>query len=357
MEQLKDRNVLIVGGGVAGLHTAFHLSRLGVNVLLVEKQSHLGGHGLLLHEDSLTGDSIKDLVKAKVEAVRGIPGIRVLTNTVVSAATRKGTCFNVTLQKVPEDGDETTLTVIEADAIVVATGFNLFDASRMRQYGYGRYKDVMNNLDFEKLRDPDGPTGGKVLRPSNGKAPRSIVFITCVGSRDVKHSTNCCRIGCPVTLSQALSIKKGHGGDTEVYVCYIDIRAVGRGVEESYRKAMEAEVIFIQGQPSEIRPGDDGSLRVEIFDESTGKLLSLSGDLIVLATGISPNTELSETLGLDIDQDGFYRTEHSKFETCTMSVPGIFLAGAAEGPKDIGETLIHASRTALKVVEYLAGLT
>ena len=337
----------MIGGGIAGLQTSLQLAALGVRVLLVEKEPTLGGHANLLSRDSLTGDSIKEWVGSKVKAVAGTPIIEVATETEVAKAVREGGCFRISLRQGSLERG------VEADAIVVATGFNLFNASKMPQYGYGRYKNIVNNLEFEELLDSEGTTSGEVLKPSDGKKPRSVVFLTCIGSRDIKHNAYCCRVGCPVALKQALTVKERYGEDIAAYVCYIDMRAVGRGVEGSYRKAMEAGVIFLQGQPSEIRPGEDGFLKVELFEASTGKLLSVNGDLIILVAGLSPNVDLAPVLGLEVAEDGFYRVEHPKFETSTTNVRGIFLAGTAEGPKDIGETLDHASNTAVKVAEFL----
>jgi len=347
MKALNDKTVLVVGGGVAGLQTSLQLAALGVRVLLVEKKPTLGGHANLLSRDSLTGDSIKEWVGSKVKGVAGNPSIEVATEIEVTKSFYDGNRFKVSLRQ------ESVEKEVAVDAIVVATGFNLFDASKMPQYGYGRYKDVINNLEFEGLLDQEGPTKGEVVKPSDGKRPRSIVFLTCIGSRDVKYNTYCCRVGCPVALKQALMVKEQYGDGVAAYVCYIDMRAVGRGVEESYRKAMEAGVIFLQGQPSELRPGEDQFLKVELFEASTGKLLSVSGDLIVLVAGLSPNVDLAPVLGLEVAEDGLYRVEHPSFETSTTNVKGIFLAGTAEGPKDIAETLDHASKTALKVAEFL----
>jgi len=347
MEALRDKKVLVVGGGIAGLQASLQLATLGVKVLLVEKQQSLGGHVNLLSRDALTGDSIKEWVRSRIKAVAENPNIEVMTEMEVVKSFYDGSHFKLSLKKKSEERK------VEAEAIVVATGFNLFDASKMPQYGYGRYKDVINNLEFEELLDPEGPASGEILKPSDGKRPRSVVFLTCIGSRDVKHNAYCCRIGCPVALKQALTVKERYGENVAVYICYIDMRAVGRGVEESYRKAMKAGVIFLQGQPSEIRPGEDGFLKVELFEASTGKLLSVSGDLIVLVAGLSPNIELAPVFGLDVAEDGLYAVEHPKFETNTTNVRRIFLAGTAEGPKDIAETLDHASKTALKVAEFL----
>ncbi len=253
-------------------------------------------------------------------------------------------------------GDEAVERAVMVDAVVVATGFRLFDPSKTPQYGYGRYRNVINNMEFERMLNPSGPTSGKVVKVSDGERARSVIFLTCVGSRDLKHNPHCCRVGCPVAIKQALSVKERYGDEVDVYVCYIDLRAVGRGVEEYYRRAMEEGVIFIQGQPSEVRPGEDGRLTVELFDRSTGKLLSIGGDLVVLETGISPNVDLAQILGLEVAGDGFYRVEHLKFETGRTGVEGVFVAGTAEGPKNIAETLDHASKAALNVFEYLLSL-
>jgi heterodisulfide reductase subunit A len=347
VEALRSRKVLVVGGGIAGLQASLQLAALGVKVLLVEKEQALGGHANLLSKDFLTGDSIREWIGSMTKAVIKNLNIEVFTETEVTKVAREESRFRISLKQ------KAMVRQLETDAVVVATGFNLFDASKMPQYGYGRYKDVINNLEFEEFLDPEGLTKGEVLKPSDGKRPRSVVFLTCIGSRDVKYNSYCCRVGCPVALKQALTVKEQYGEGVAVYVCYIDMRAVGRGVEESYRKAIEAGVIFLQGQPSEVRPGEDGFLKVELFEASTGKLLSVSGDLIVLVAGLSPNVELAPVLGLEVAEDGLYAVEHPKFETSTTNTKGIFLAGTAEGPKDIAETLDHASKTALKVAEFL----
>ncbi len=429
MEAVRDKRVLVIGGGVAGLQAAHHLASLGVEVLLVEREPGLGGHARFLYRDVPTEERVREWLEKQVEAVVKDPRVEVETNSEVVRVVREEERFRVGLRRRPrfvdpvrcnlcgrcveacpvevskrfemglgkrkaihlppgayprsclideesclrsrgEDcrlceevcpqeavryDEEAVEREVEVDAIVVATGFRLFDASKIPQYGYGRYRDVVNNMEFERLLDPEGPTSGEVVRVSDGERPKSVVFLTCIGSRDLKHNAYCCRIGCPVAVKQALSVKERYGEEVEVYVCYIDLRAVGRGVEEYYRRAMEEGVIFIQGQPSEIRPGEGGSLNVELFDSSTGKLLSISGDLVVLETGPSPNVDLAPILGLEVAEDGFYRAEHPKFETSGTGVEGVFLAGTAEAPRNIAETLDHASRTALRVLEYLLG--
>ncbi len=272
----------------------------------------------------------------------------------------KGNECKACVEACPENAIDFSQTPIDidlkVDAIVLATGFELFDARKIAQYGYGTYKNVITGLEYERLAHPKGPTNGKIVRISDGKEPKSVVFLLCVGSRDKKYHTYCCRIGCPNALKHAYILKKQYGENVDAYICYIDIRTSGKGLEEFYQEVRRSGITLIHGQPSDIRPLPDGSLNVEIFDTATHKLLSVIADLVVLETTITPCTAIREVLNLPLSQYGFFQEKDMKLNTTETPTKGIFLAGTVQGPKNITETLEHASTAALRIIEALIKL-
>jgi len=246
---------------------------------------------------------------------------------------------------------------VKVGAIIVATGSELFDATRIPEYAATKSKNVISNLQFERLTNASGPTGGEILCPETGKKPRSIVFIQCVGSRDRRFNEYCCRIGCMVTLKQAILAREKLGKDVNIYVCYIDICSFGKGYEEFYRKAREMGITFIAGIPSEIRVDDDGRIYLEVYDKLTCRLLGIKPDLVVLASGLIPNYDIeriSELLHISRGSDGFLLEAHPKLRPLESAMSGIFLAGTCQGPKDIPDTVAQASGAAAKAVNLLA---
>ncbi|MGC9345812.1 MAG: FAD-dependent oxidoreductase, partial [Candidatus Bathyarchaeales archaeon] len=142
---------------------------------------------------------------------------------------------------------------LKVGAIVIAVGSEVFDASKMPEFGYGRFKNVISNIEFERISDASGPTGGKILCPKNGEPPKTIIFVQCVGSRDKRFHEYCCRVGCMVSLKQAILAREKLGKDVNIYICFNDLRAFGKGYEEFYRRARDLDVNFIAGLPSDIR--------------------------------------------------------------------------------------------------------
>jgi len=237
---------------------------------------------------------------------------------------------------------------LKADAIIVATGFKPYDARKAGQYKYGIYRNVMTGMEYERLCNPNGPTKGKIVRISDGAKPKGVAFILCVGSREEENHGYCCRVGCSNALKHAYLLRSQYGDETDAYICYTDMRAVGRRAEEFYRKTRESQVNFIHGEPSEVRELTDQSLTLDVYDQSTSKLLSITADLVVLETGLEPEIGLQEKLRLPLDVNGFFKEAHPKLATTETPVKGIFLAGTVEAPMDIGETVAHASAAAMK---------
>jgi heterodisulfide reductase subunit A len=246
---------------------------------------------------------------------------------------------------------------IKVGGIIVAVGSDAFDAALTPELGYTRSPSVISNLQFERLSNAAGPTHGKILLPESKTPPKSVAFVQCVGSRDKRFCEYCCRIGCMVTLKQAIITKEKLADDVEVYVCYNDMRAFGKGYEEFYDRARRMGVKFVKGLPSEIKSSNKGVLRFDIYESNTNKLLEIQADLVVLASGLVPSTdlkELTEVLHIPRSADGFLLETHPKLRPLETSSKGIFLAGACQGPKDIPDTVAQASGAAMKAAELLA---
>ncbi|MDD2665975.1 MAG: CoB--CoM heterodisulfide reductase iron-sulfur subunit A family protein [Methanocellales archaeon] len=237
---------------------------------------------------------------------------------------------------------------IHVGAIIVACGFDSFDPSGIKEYGYGRYKNVITALEYERLVCASGPTGGHLDRPSDKKTTNSIAFIQCVGSRDVKNNPYCSSVCCTYAVKEAI-ITKEHNPAIDVNIFYIDIRTHGKGFEEYYNRAKEEYgVRFTRCRPSSVEETDSEKMLIKYEDED-GKLIGEEFDLVVLSVGLMPPKEpkeLSEKLGIELNQYGFCSTsEYSPVET---SRQGIYVCGAFASPKDIPESVAQASGAASK---------
>ena len=251
--------------------------------------------------------------------------------------------------------EDETIT-LEVGAIIVATGYDLYPKVLLGEYGAGKLPDVIDGLQFERLLAASGPTAGQVKRPSDGKAPRSIAFIQCAGSRDPEHCVAyCSKVCCMVTAKHVLMYKHkvpSSSAEGQVYVFYMDIRAAGKGYEEFVQRAMSEEgVLYLRGRVSRLFQ-EDGRLMVWGADTLSGKKVQVEADLVVLATAMVPSQgskELAQMLGIAADADGFYN-ESGFMHPVETGRPGIFIAGAGRGPQDIPETVAQASAAAAKAI-------
>ncbi len=246
---------------------------------------------------------------------------------------------------------------LKVGGVILAVGSKVFDASAMTEFSYGRFPNVVSNMEFERISDASGPTGGKIISPRTGKQPQSIVFVQCVGSRDRRFHDYCCRVGCMVTLKQAILAREKLGDNVNIYVCYNDLRAFGKGYEEFYARAREMNIDFVGGFPSDIRMKPDGSLYFDVFECGTAKLLEMRADMVVLASGLVPNddlTNINELFHVSRSADGFLLEAHPKLRPLESSTAGVFLAGACQGPKDIPDTVAQASGVAARVIDLLS---
>jgi heterodisulfide reductase subunit A len=245
----------------------------------------------------------------------------------------------------------------EVGAIIVATGFDLYDKENLTEYGYGKYVDVLDGLQFERLCSASGPTMGKVLRPSDHKEPKEVVFIQCAGSRDPElHCAYCSKICCMYTAKHAM-LYKHHVHDGQAYIFYIDIRSGGKGYEEFVQRAVEEDsVLYLRGKVSKIFE-DKGKIKVWGVDTLTGKNIEIDADMVVLATAMRPSKgaeELAKKLKIALDKDGFLAEAHPKLRPVESVTSGLFLAGAAQAPKDIPEAVAQASGAAAKAIAILS---
>ncbi len=238
-------------------------------------------------------------------------------------------------------------------AIVVSTGFELWDHSALGNYGYGKYPDVISSIQFERIMNASGPTEGHIVRPSDGKTPKSIAFISCVGSRDDEHGhAYCSKVCCMYNAKQALLVKdKLH--DVETYVFYMDIRANGKGYEEFVKRTIEDYgANYIRGRISKIYPDGD-QMVVKGADTLLGKAVEVRADLVVLATAMQPQhdaKDLARKLGISTDQYNWFSEAHPKLKPVEVLTDGIYLAGACQYPKDIPDTVAQASGAASKAI-------
>ena len=272
-----------------------------------------------------------------------------------------GKCKEACLKGAIDYDTEDTFVEEQIGAIVVATGFGLYSIGREQpaglkgygEYGYGEVPDVIDGLQFERLASASGPTGGAILRPSDGKEPKTVVFVHCVGSRDPeKGMSYCSKICCMYNAKHAMLYKhKVHDGRAVAF--YMDIRAAGKGYDEFSRRAIEEdEAEYVRGRVSRIfRDGD--VVKVWGFDTLSGEQVVIDADMVVLATAIRPQTgakELAQRLSVSYDEHGFFNEAHPKLRPVETNTAGVFLAGACQAPRDIPDSVAMASATAAKVM-------
>ena len=241
---------------------------------------------------------------------------------------------------------------IEVGAIVIASGTDVFDATALPEYGYGKYPDVLTSLEFERLSSAGGPTGGHITKISDGEEPKDVVFIHCVGSRDKAVGNEyCSRVCCMFIIKQA-HLVKDKMPDCKVTSYYMDIRAYGKGFEEFYDRVRDEGVMFKRGKPSEIFKRK-GKLVVRVDDTLLGKVIEHETDMVVLGVGLVPTEgyrELGQILKLSLSADRFFLEAHPKLRPVDTNIDGVYLAGCAQGPKDIPDTVAQAKGAASSAI-------
>ncbi len=237
-------------------------------------------------------------------------------------------------------------------AIVVATGYQAFDAAVYGEYGAGRYPDVISGLQLERLMNASGPTSGEVIRPSDGSHPQTVVFVSCVGSRDDQKGRSYCSKVCCMYMAKHAIMLKEHDPEIQSYIFYIDIRAGGKDYEEFAQRAQEEYgALYLRGRVSKIYP-QNGKLIVCGEDSLIGRPVEIAADLVVLATGMIPSAgaaEMARRLNISCDSNNFFIEAHPKLRPVETLTDGVFLAGSCIGPRDIPECVAQGSAAAAKV--------
>jgi heterodisulfide reductase subunit A len=330
--------VAVIGAGIAGLEAARQLAALGYKPILIEKSGATGGHVAQwnrLFPDMTPAADVIEPLRAQTA------GVKTLLNTEISAINRLKDEYNLVLT----DGSS-----LLCQAVLFATGFRLFDASKKEEYGYGIYDRVITNRDLEHWFN--------TREDRRISQPKAVGFVHCVGSRDLKAgNTQCSKVCCITAIKQAIEMKEEFP-DAEVYCFYMDLRLFGKKYEDFYIKAQRDHGIhFIRGRVSEVGEAIDGRVVVKAEDTLNGKPVKVTLDLLVLMAGILCNPDAqryARETGVAVDDDGFLKSRDNLAAITESSRPGVFFAGACTGAKTVPETLAEARSAALAIHQYFS---
>ncbi len=261
-----------------------------------------------------------------------------------------GLCYDVCGLDAIRKNDEVTTVRIPAASVIVATGYTVFDARKKGQFGHLVLPDVITSLELERMINASGPTMGNLMRMSDGEVPKSVVFLQCVGSRDMSIGRPYCScVCCMQAIKNAILIKEKHP-ETEVTICYIDIRAYGKGYEEYFERAKSMGIRFLHGMPSDVRT-DNGGMVIQVENTENGEVVLLHPDLVVLSVGIGPARDsavIAQRLGILLEETGFIKPLNDAVDTVSTIKPGIYIAGTTTAPKDIPDSVAHAGSAAMR---------
>ncbi len=426
----EEYDVLVIGGGIAGIQAALDLGDMGFKVVLVEKEPSIGGFMYKLSKTFPTMDCASCIATPRMAQVFHHPMIDLLIYSEVEEIEKKGEGdFRVKVLEKPRFVDSSRCTgcgqcelacpvivpheydwglagrkavyipfdtavpriaVVDLDhciycgqceracpteppsidftqvpkihhlkvgAIIIATGFHLFDARLKENYHFGEYPNVIHAMHMDRLLAPTRPYHA-ILRPSDGKEPNNIAYILCVGSRDkTVNNPNCSQICCMYSIKQAQLIM-GALPLADVTIYYIDIRAFGKAFEEFYQQAKDMGIMFVKGRVAKIEQKENGDLIVWYEDiENGGKLCKAEHDLVVLSVGLLPDKEIANVFKdqkLEVDDVGWIKSADENANPVETSIRGVFAAGTALGPKDIPDSVIEGGAAAMQCAAYLS---
>ncbi len=255
--------------------------------------------------------------------------------------------------------DEDEIITLNVGNIILATGFDLFDARRIPQYGYGRLANVFTSLEFERMCNAGGPTGGEIVMRDGKTTPKSVGIVHCVGSRDKNYNNYCSSICCMQSLKFAHLVDERTGA--QVYNFYIDIRTAAKDYDEFYQKVLDEGTLFVRGKVAEVTdaarlPGEEGKLIVQVEDTLAGKQRRIPLDMVILSSALEPRGDADETahrFGISCSSNGWFTERHPKLDPVATMTEGVFIAGCATGPKDIPATVAQGSAAAARVLSYI----
>ncbi len=427
-------DVLIVGGGIAGISAALTMADAGKKVFLVEKEPTIGGHMALFDKTFPTLDCAACILTPKMSSVKKHPNITLWSYSEVSEVsgfvgnykvkvTRKPryvieelcvgcyACVDECIFKEGKFPDEFNLGMskrkpvylpfpqatplvaviddktcihfktgkcqqscakacdrnaidfnqqpevkeIEVGTVILTTGFKAFDARRLPYYGYGKFPNVFTSLEVERMVNASGPTEGHVVL-KDGSKPKSVGIVHCVGSRDEKTNKWCSRVCCMYSLKLAHLIKEHTGA--EVYNFYIDMRTPGKGYEEFYDKLLREDVHFIRGRVAEVSDwattsDEEGKLIMRVEDTMVGMVRRIPVDMVVLSVGLEPRDDaqdIRKLFNISCSTEGFFLEKHPKLAPVDTFTDGVFIAGAAQGPRDIPDSVAQAGAAAAQAL-------
>ena len=337
---MKD-NIVIVGGGIAGMEAARQLLRMGLNPIIVEKSDHLGGHVARWHRLFPDMTPASELVGGLIEATGQA---NIFLNTEISFMNRLKDSYNIMLSN--------GVSVI-AKVVLITTGFSVFDASKKEEYGYGVYDRVMTNSDLEQWFN-----NGNDSR-IDGTEINAVGFVHCVGSRDEKaRNSQCSKVCCITAVKQAMELRELLP-DAEILCFYMDMRMFGPGYEEMYREAQEKyNIKFVRGRLSEASENQAKQVVVKCEDTLVGKPMRMTLDLMVLMVGMEASDGsrwVAKELQLPLAPNGFIQPGDPHYATNRTAVEGVFVAGCATSPMNLTDTLTDARSAALAIGEFLNG--
>ena len=344
-------STMVLGGGVTGLSAALELADAGQQVFLIEKQDHLGGNVARLGLTAPYLDSAQDTLASFISRVERHPHIRLFLNSELTEL--KGFNGNFKPRVRTEDGESLEL---DAGSMLVCTGFQAFDASRVEQYGYGRLPDVITSFELEAML-----RRGK-LETKSGKQPRYVSIIHCVGSRNKQFHPYCSRVCCTTGLKYAFEIKSALP-DTHVANLYTDMEAFGKGCEDFYLKCAEAGTSFMmysKGELPSIRTAsaqDDSNMIITLKEKLSGEEVEMPADLVVLMVSMEPREDagkVARLVNISCDKDGWFIESHPKLDPVATTTDGVYIAGACQFPRDIPESVTQGRAAVARILGKVA---
>lgn len=422
-----NSNVLVIGGGVAGIQASLDLAEKGIKVFLIEKSPSIGGRMAQLDKTFPTNDCSICILAPKMIDCFNHPNINVYSYSQVTKLKRIGNSFQAYITTQPRYIDEEKCTgcgdciaacpygasdifnvglgsarsmhlyfpqavprvaiidresctrcgncvkvcnaeainlnqkprecILDIQAVIVATGLDLFDPSSIPEYGYGLFPNIITSIQYERLINASGPTGGHLIRISDKRPVKKLAFIQCVGSRDVKNRPYCSAICCMFSTKSA-TLAREHDPDIENIIFYTELQASGkRFAEYIERGKTEYGIQYIQAKPGEIKEDADNNPVLWYYDRTDSEVKYITVDMVVLAVALQPShgaRELAGILGIDTDENGFFSCKDMLTAPSDTKVPGIFICGYGKRPMDITNSVIDASGASARAAEYIA---
>jgi len=345
-EKLKG-SVMVIGGGIAGIEASISLSSTGYGVHLVERSASLGGMVPDLHRTYPLCACCK--IDPRIAACIQDPNINIMLETKALNISGEKENFSITVQTT---GNEK---LIEAGAVILAAGVEPFDPTEYKTYSYGIFPNVITSVEYEQIQKPLGPSEGIIKRPSDGKVPKKIAWLQCVGSRDINQcdSPYCSSVCCMYALKEAFNTKELNG-DIETTIFYMDMRAHGKGFEDYLNKAVESGVNLIRNRVHTVDQVKGGNDLIIAYVGDNGKSQEEVFDMVVLSVGLRPvgdAIELAEKAGITLNSDHFVKSE--PFRQVSTNIPGIFVCGGTGGPYDIGQSITQATAAVSEIASFL----